>query len=93
MDYKQELRDRIPSHLMGAIDRYIEHGLSPGGFLSAIIQNDLAGAFNRADSLSKEHIENIVTYFWNYVPDSCWGSPEAQRKWITERQRPVSIAE
>lgn len=81
MNHEQELRDRIPSHLMGAIDRYIEHGLQPGGFLTAVITNDLAGAFNRAGNLSKEYLEDIVTYFWNYAPSSCWGSPEAFSSW------------
>lgn len=89
-DHEQELRDRIPSHLMGAIDRYIEHGLPPGGFLTAVITNDLAGAFNRADNLSKEYLEDIVTYFWNYTPARCWGSLTNLREWMENKQRPVS---
>lgn len=90
MTHEEELRGRIPSHLMGAIDRYINLGISPGGFLSAVIQNDLFGAFNRADNLSKEHIEDIVTYIYNYLPHSCWGSRQAQLDWMTEKQHPVS---
>lgn len=81
MNPEQELRDRIPSHLMGAIDRYLQHGITPGGFLTAVITNDLAGAFNRADAISRHYLFDIVKYFWNYAPSSCWGSSEAMNEW------------
>ena len=40
----------IPEHTKGALDRYVDHGLEPGGFLTAVLTNDLFGAVARADS-------------------------------------------
>ena len=40
----------IPNqNMVEGIKRYVEHGVSPGGFLTALLTNDLTGALNRAD--------------------------------------------
>ena len=36
-----ELREAVPAHTIGALDRYIEHKYEPGGFLTAVLQNKL----------------------------------------------------
>ena len=74
--------DMIPSHIRGAVERYVEEGIEPGGFLSAVIKNDLVNAIGRADSINKEHLEDIVRWFYNYAPADCWGSEENMREWI-----------
>ena len=76
----------IPEHMMDAIDRYVDHGINPGGFLTAVICNDLAGAFQAADHINKPIIEEYMWYFWNDTPSPCWGSEAKMRVWI-ERQR------
>ena len=38
----------ISSHMMGAIQRYIDHGIPPGHFLTAVIENNLCEACGRA---------------------------------------------
>ena len=32
----------IPEHMRGGIERYVNHGIPPGSFLTAIICNDLS---------------------------------------------------
>src|SRR5699024_8873505 len=39
----------IPQHMRASVRRWIEHGVLPGGFLSAVIRNDLVGAVRCAD--------------------------------------------
>ena len=75
------LRDKIPTHLIGGIDRWVEQHTLPGGFLTAVLKNDLKGAVDRADDISKKHIVDIVIYLYNYVPSACWGSKEKVEAW------------
>ena len=72
----------IPDYMMDGVERYIEQGIEPGDFLSAIITNNLSEAVRRADD---EHIKNIpayVSYFYNKAPSPCWGSPKKMTAWM-----------
>ena len=52
--------DLLPEHIRGAMKRYIEDRLQPGGFLEAVLSNDLAGAFGRADHINRDRLFDIV---------------------------------
>ena len=64
----------IPSHTLAALNRYVEHKLAPGGFLTAVLSNDLFGAVARADSENLVALPDIVKYIYNELPSDCWGS-------------------
>ena len=74
----------IRHDMMGAIRRYIEHGIPPGSFLTAVIENNLSEAVGRADDENCENLPAFVAYFYNEAPSPCWGSPEKRRAWIAE---------
>jgi len=76
----------IPERMMTAIRRYVEHGVSPGNFLSAVIQNNLSEAVGRADDENLKNIPAFVAYFYNECPMGCWGSPERMEVWINDKQ-------
>ena len=78
----------IPEHLRRAIDRYVEHGTPLGGFLTAVICNDLKGALGKADTVSRASLFDIVSYCYNEIPSDCWGSPEKMAAWMKERFKP-----
>lgn len=59
----------IPKHLQEGILRYVEHGVRPGGFLTAVLNNDLQNAFARADPESRRSIAEILSWFQNNHPD------------------------
>jgi len=72
----------IPDRMCGAIIRYVEHGLKPGSFLQAVIQNNLSNACAFGDY---ENIKNLPAYahfFYNEVPGDCWGSKDKMNAWI-----------
>ena len=48
-----------------AITRYVERGISPGGFLEAVLANDLKESLGRADEDSRESLFEIVKYIYN----------------------------
>ena len=61
---------------------YIEGGYPPGGFLTAVLQNDLSNAIGRADKVSLLWLPSIVRWIYNEAPSACWGSPEKVSAWI-----------
>jgi len=65
-----------------SIDAYIALGRPTGGFLEAVISNDLKEAIGRADSEALDNIPHIVAYLYNDCPGNCWGSKEKYTAWL-----------
>ena len=76
---------KLPERMWGAIYRYIEHGIPPGHFLSAVICNDLREACARADDENRSLLFEYVRFFHCYAPISCWGSEGKFVEWVKRR--------
>lgn len=76
----------IPTRMMGGIQRYVEHGIVPGDFLCAVIQNDLKEAVRKADEENMRNLPAYVSYFYIEAPSECWGSPKHMSQWIKFHQ-------
>ena len=61
---------------------YVNTGRSVGGFLEAVISNDLADACGRADTRNRRRIFEWSQYLYNECPADCWGSKELYEKWM-----------
>lgn len=72
----------IPEHTLAALDRYVNHRLQPGGFLTAVLSNDLFSAVGRADSQNKPVLAEICQYIYDEVPSNAWGSYDVVRKYL-----------
>lgn len=83
---------QIPSYMMEGLTDYVKRGVPPGGFLTAVICNDLKEAVGRADEDNFHNIQAYVGYFYNVAPAECWGSAERMNKWIDDH-RPRFITE
>jgi hypothetical protein len=70
------------------IDAYKKSKLAPGGFLTAILQNDLMNAILRADNDSRKIIVEITEYCWETLPHNSWGSPEKVEEYLYKRDSP-----
>jgi hypothetical protein len=75
----------IPDRMMGGIKRYIEDHVKPGGFLCAVICNDLKEAVGRADEENMENLPAFVSYFYNETDMNCWGSEKKFKEWLENR--------
>ncbi len=64
------------------LDRYLNYGIKPGGFLIAVLENNLLEAVCRADAANKLDLHEIVDYVYAYFPVACWQSPERVKLWI-----------
>lgn len=67
---------------ISSIMDYVNHGVPPGDFITAVLSNDLKEAFGRADSFNSANMKLIVEFCYNYIPAGCWGSPERVKAWL-----------
>ncbi len=77
----------LPEGLRGGAERWIEHGIQPGRFLSAVICNDLRGAVTRADADNLPRLLAIVIWWCHETPLECWGNAAAARAWAERHGR------
>ena len=73
---------KLPERLQGGAQRYIENGIIPGDFLTAVIQNNLKETIGRADDDMIKVLREIVTWFYWEAPAGCWGSVKHMNEWI-----------
>ena len=71
----------IPEITRESIDAWVEDARPTGGFLRAVLSNDLREAFARADYDNSAAMHDIVSYLYNECPSMCWGSPERVAEW------------
>lgn len=73
----------IPDYMHKGLVDYIQNGHPPGGFLIAILTNDLKNAATAADGNNRRLLYDYVSFLYNYAPAPCWGSPAAVKDWVT----------
>lgn len=71
----------IPTYMMGPLQAYIETGRGVGGFLTAVLENNLKGCIDHADMHNRANLPAYVGYLYNQAPQGCWGSPELVKAW------------
>ena len=72
----------IRADIMESLRRYIDQHIPTGGFLEAVLSNDLKEAVGRADEDNMRVLPELVGFLYNEAPGTCWGSPERVRAWI-----------
>lgn len=60
------LDEGLPESLQAGWCNFWLFGVWPGSFLSAVIRNDLMGAFAQADLGNRARLFEICSWFWNY---------------------------
>ena len=68
-----------------SLENYVMHGLQPGGFLTAVIANDLFRAVSRADHWSQKDLYKIAFEVSLHMPVHGCGSYDAVRDWIADK--------
>lgn len=76
----------IPERMRSSIDLYVNHYISPGHFLTAVLSNDLKEACARADDENMQNLPAYVAFFYNHAPSNCWGSRENVKLWLSKRK-------
>lgn len=76
----------LPEHIREGMQRYIEHGVEPGSFLRAALENDLVESFACADADNLARMFDIVKFLYNECPMVCRGSKKAVADWIKKHK-------
>ena len=74
------IQKQVPANLHAGLLNYIGHGISPGGFLTAVLRNNLFAAYDRSDN--PQQIEKVVRFLQNDAPNACYGSDRIMQDWI-----------
>ena len=83
-DQKQAMHDYgIPDYMHDGIARYYEDRIPPGGFLTAVINNDLREACARADDTNRHRLFAYMMWFYNHAPIGSWGHANAVDEWLS----------
>lgn len=84
---------RIPENMRDSMIAYVEEYREPGGFLSAVIRNDLLNAVCRADNRNLSLIKEYTQWFYNVAPMGCFGSPEKMKAWLLRKSERMDSQE
>ena len=73
--------DKLPAHMQEAARGYVEDGAGVGGFLTALLSNNLFETYAKADSTNREAIPVWLDFLYWEAPSRCWGSREKVTAW------------
>lgn len=73
----------VPRHLRDGLVRYFREGILPGGFMQAVLCNDLRQAVLRANPGGARMVLALIDFLEHYAPPMAWGTPERVLAWTT----------
>lgn len=73
----------LRSDVIESLQRYAVSHIETGGFLRAVLENNLSEACGRADEDNIKTLFHIVAYIYNELPLSCWGTPDRVERWLS----------
>ena len=73
---------KCPPQVVESLLAYWHLRRPPGGFLTAVLSNDLARACRSADPGNLAALASIVGFCWEQLPADAWGSPAKVRAWL-----------
>jgi hypothetical protein len=69
-----------------AIENYLMYGFEPGGFLMAVLTNNLFLAASRADHWNKERLSEISLQIYHNMPPLSFGNSEIVKDWLLNKE-------
>jgi hypothetical protein len=78
---KYAVYDTLPQGLQNGMVMWIEHGVYPGSFLTAVLANNLTEAVFCADQFNYPRLREIVSWIHEHAPVLCYGDPDRMFLW------------
>jgi hypothetical protein len=82
---EMESQYKIPEQTMWSLARYVVLAAPPGGFVTAVLENDLRNAVARADEQNFAALAQIADCVYNLLPGNCHGDAKAIARWAGEK--------
>lgn len=83
----QFMGQSVPSYMQDGLLDYLEYGIPPGGFLTAILENDLFQTYARADQINCLTVGAYVSFLYNHADGRSYGSREKVQQWVDSKRR------
>ncbi len=77
--------DDCDDYYQETLQLWYEKGLQPGGFVTAVLANDLFGAIGRADLHGAKNLIRLVSFIYNELPSSCYGTEDKVSQWSAQQ--------
>jgi len=68
-------------YMVPALRRYVEHGIMPGSFMTAVLEGNLYTAAFKADADNFAALGQWCRFIYNNLPAGCYGSPSNVANW------------
>lgn len=81
----------IQEVVFSALKRYVFHHVKPGGYLTAVLENNLHEAASLGDSTSWDGVRVLVSYIYWQLPGTCWGSREKVNEWVNSKEHSLHL--
>ena len=79
--------DTVPvAYMASGVRRYFESHQKVGGFLTALLCNNLRETLTHADDTNARFIKEWVQWLYNHAPARSWGSEEHHAAWLAGRR-------
>jgi hypothetical protein len=75
---------KLPEHMHIGLTDYLVNHIPTGGFLQAVLSNNLMSACARADDWNQRALPVYAAFLYSYAPRESYGSPEAYAHWINK---------
>ena len=76
----------LPEHCRDGMRLYVEHGIMPGSFMTAVLENNLVEAFAHADDINIHRMFDYANFLYNELPGNAWGSSAIVLAWAEARR-------
>lgn len=76
----------LPEHMQEGMQLYIEKGVQPGSFLTAVLENNFILAFANADHINIQRMKDYAVFLFREAPRGCYGSQKIVERWIKRKK-------
>ena len=77
--------DRLPEHMRAAAELWVKRGAphpeTMGGFMRAVLLNDLTGAALNADHTNGRELKAWAAWLYDDCPQAAWGNERKLLEW------------
>jgi hypothetical protein len=75
------------NYLDEAVENYLMYGLEPGGFLTAVLSNNLFLASSRADHWNRQNLADITKMLYHNLPAGSFGDSQTVKDWLSDKDK------